>query len=101
MRYTHSVHMTFTHGGTRTRNLCLRRAAPYPLGHASTNTLGVLVRHIIIIIIFYVLLQFTTMVDNSSSWSLLDYFTMIFLVVPKTHIMVAHIFRTLIDISFS
>ena len=23
-------------GGTRTRNLCLRRAAPYPLGHRST-----------------------------------------------------------------
>ena len=24
-------------GGTRTRNLCLRRAAPYPLGHRSCN----------------------------------------------------------------
>ena len=24
-------------GGTRTRNLCLRRAAPYPLGHKSCN----------------------------------------------------------------
>lgn len=25
-------------GGTRTRNLCLRRAAPYPLGHRDPNT---------------------------------------------------------------
>ena len=29
--YVHKIH---THGGTRTRNLLLRRQTPYPLGHA-------------------------------------------------------------------
>ena len=33
-RCRHDVYKSHTHGGTRTRNLLLRRQTPYPLGHA-------------------------------------------------------------------